>query len=56
MCSVAGRSGAGIVIFITSGFHRLFAAKPVRSETSKAERWSSGDHERVCVREFGRLQ
>ena len=44
MCSVAGRSGAGIVIFITSGFHRFFATKPVSSETIKADRWSSGDH------------
>jgi Double sensory domain of two-component sensor kinase len=25
----------------TSGFHRLFATKPVSSETSKAERWSN---------------
>ena len=28
----------------TSGFHRLFATKPVSSETSKAERWSSANH------------
>jgi hypothetical protein len=40
MCSVAGRSGAGILVFFTSGFHRFFATKPVSSETNKAERWS----------------
>src|SRR5215469_17752536 len=28
----------------TSGFHRLFATKPVSSETSKAERWSGANH------------
>ena len=28
----------------TSGFHRLFATKPVSSETSKAERWSDANH------------
>ena len=29
MCSVAGRSGAGILVFSISGFHRLIATKPV---------------------------
>jgi hypothetical protein len=28
----------------TSGFHGFFATKPVSSETSKAERWLSGNH------------
>jgi hypothetical protein len=28
----------------TSGFHRLFATKPISSETSKAERWSGANH------------
>src|ERR1700730_10612599 len=31
-------------IFPPSGFHRLFATKPVSSETSKAERWSGANH------------
>jgi hypothetical protein len=43
------RSGAGpcdpaVWAFSTSGFHRFFATKPVSSETSKAERWSSANH------------
>jgi hypothetical protein len=36
-CSVAGRGGPVVWVFSTSGFHRLFATKPVCSETSKAE-------------------
>jgi|SRR5229473_1088485 hypothetical protein len=30
-----------VLVFSTSGFHRLFATKPISSETSKAERRSS---------------
>src|SRR5271169_3251173 len=41
MCSVAGRGGPAVWVFSTSGFHRLFATKPVSSETNKAERWSN---------------
>ncbi len=37
-CSVAGRVGPAMGVFSTSGFHHLFATKPVSSETSKAER------------------
>src|SRR4030095_16694743 len=37
MCSVPGH-GPGILVFSTSGFHCLFARKPVSSETNKAER------------------
>jgi hypothetical protein len=44
MRSVAGRCGPAVWIFSTSGFHRSFATKPISSETSKAERWSGGDH------------
>src|SRR4029077_16585163 len=36
--------GPAVWFFSTSGFHRLLATKPVSSETSKAERRSSGDH------------
>jgi len=38
MCSVAELRGPAVWGFSTSGFHRLFATKPVSSETSKAER------------------
>src|SRR5476651_2392569 len=38
MCSVAGRVAPAIGVFSTSGFHHFCATKPVRSETSKAER------------------
>ena len=41
MCSVAGHSYPVVWIFSISGFHQLFATKPVSSETSKAERWSN---------------
>jgi hypothetical protein len=44
MCSVAGQVCPAIGGSSTSGFHRLLATKPVSSETSKAERRSSGDH------------
>jgi len=44
MCSVAGRVSPAIWDFSASGFHCLFATKPVSSETSKAERWLSGNH------------
>jgi hypothetical protein len=44
MCSVAGRTRPAIWDSSTSGFHCLFATKPVSSETSKAERWLSGNH------------
>ena len=40
MDSGAGYCGPAVWIFSPSGFHRLFATKPVSSETSKAERWS----------------
>src|SRR5271169_308609 len=40
-CSVAGHGGPAVWVFSTSGFHRLFATKPVCSETSKAESWSN---------------
>jgi hypothetical protein len=36
--SVAGHYGPALWVFSTSGFHRFLATKPVRSETSKAER------------------
>jgi hypothetical protein len=36
--SVAGHFDAAVWVFSTSGFHCLFATKPVSSETSKAER------------------
>src|ERR1700693_1437951 len=32
------------LVFSTSGFHRLFATKPVRSETNKAARLSGANH------------
>ena len=38
MCSVAGCYDPAIWVSSTSGFHRLLATKPIRSETSKAER------------------
>jgi hypothetical protein len=38
MCSVAGHYGPALWVFSTSGFHRFLTTKPVRSETSKAER------------------
>jgi len=38
MCSVAGRVGAAVWVFSSSGFHCFFATKPVSSETSKAAR------------------
>ena len=34
-------------VFSNGGFHRLFATKPISSETSKAERWSHGDHSSI---------
>jgi hypothetical protein len=42
MCSVAGRVRPAIWSSSISGFHRLSATKPISSETSKAERRSSG--------------
>jgi hypothetical protein len=44
MDSGAGHGGPAVWVFSTSGFHRLFATKPVSSETSKAERWSGANH------------
>jgi hypothetical protein len=44
MHSGAGHRSPAVWVFSTSGFHRLLATKPVSSETSKAERRSSGDH------------
>jgi hypothetical protein len=46
MCSVAGQYDPVILVFSTGAgdFHRLFATKPVSSETSKAEWRSNGDH------------
>ena len=35
MDSAAGYSDPAVWVFSTSGFHQLFATKPVRSETSK---------------------
>src|ERR1700687_4052355 len=35
MDSGAGHGGPAVWIFSTSGFHRLFATKPISSETSK---------------------
>jgi len=37
-CSVAELGSPAVWVFSVSGFHRLFATKPVSSETSKAER------------------
>jgi len=34
-------------VFTVSGFHRFFTTKPFSSETSKAERRSSGDHSSI---------
>jgi hypothetical protein len=47
MCSVAGPAGPAIGGSSTSGFHGLFATKPVSSETSKAEPRSVGDHSSI---------
>ena len=44
MDSGARHCDPAVWIFSTSGFHRLFATKPVSSETSKAERWSGANH------------
>jgi hypothetical protein len=41
MGSVAGPCGPVVGVFSTSDFHRFFATRPVSSETSKAEQWSS---------------
>ena len=41
MCSVAGHVDPAVWVFSSSGFHRFFATKPVRSETSKAARGRS---------------
>src|SRR5258708_3004753 len=43
-CSVSELGSPAVWVFSVSGFHRLFATKPVSSETSKAERWLSGNH------------
>src|SRR5712675_2684538 len=48
-CSVAGHGGPAVRVFSPSGFHYLFATKPVSSETSKAERRSVGDHSSIRV-------
>src|SRR5208282_6340086 len=45
--SVAGPFGPTIWGPSLSDFHRLFATKPVCSETSKAEPRSSGDHSSI---------
>src|ERR1700745_1613202 len=47
MCSVAAQCGRAVWVFSTSGFHRFLATKPVSSETSKAERRSSGVHSSI---------
>ena len=47
MCSVAAQCGRAVWVFSTSGFHRVLATKPVSSETSKAERRSSGVHSSI---------
>src|ERR1700683_860642 len=47
MCSVAGHFGPAIGGSSPSGFHCLFATKPVSSETSKAEPRSIGDHSSI---------
>ena len=39
-----GCCGPAFWVSSTSGFHCLIATKPVSSETSKAQRWSGGDH------------
>jgi hypothetical protein len=44
MDSGAGHCSPVVWVSSTSGFHRLFATKPVSSETSKAERWSGANH------------
>ena len=43
-CSVCELGSPAVWVFSVSGFHRLFATKPVSSETNKAERQSNGDH------------
>src|SRR6516165_5110879 len=48
MCSVVGYSGPAVWVFSTSGFHRLFATKPVSSETNTAERRSNCAHSSMC--------
>jgi len=47
MCSIVGHLDPAIGVSSTSGFDRLFVAKPVSSETSKAEPRSSGDHSSI---------
>jgi hypothetical protein len=47
MSSVSGRCGPAVWVFSTSGFHRLFATKPISSETSKAEQRSGGNHSSI---------
>src|SRR6267378_2449068 len=47
MCSVAAQCGRAVWVSSTSGFHCFFATKPVCSETSKAERRSSGVHSSI---------
>src|ERR1035437_5304362 len=47
MCSVAGHYGPAMWGFSRSGFHHLFATKPVCSETSNAEPRSVGDHSSI---------
>ena len=42
-----GRCGPAFGVLSTSGFHRLFATKPVSSETSKPERRSDDDHSSI---------
>ena len=42
-----GCCGPAFWVSSTSGFHRLFATKPVSSETSKPERRSNGDHSSI---------
>ena len=44
MDSACGHCGPAVWVSSLSGFHRLFATKPVSSETSKAERWSDANH------------
>jgi hypothetical protein len=47
MCTVVGHCDPSVWVSSTSGFHCLSATKPVSSETSKAERRSSGDHSSI---------
>jgi hypothetical protein len=46
-CSVAGHGAPARGGSSPSGFHRLFATKPVCSETSKAAPRSRGDHSSI---------